>query len=284
MSTTRLCESGHIATTHQLVALGASRSKITRAVGEGRLVRIRQGVYACPHVNAMVAQAARLGSALTCVTVLRASEVWAGSSSRLHVQVPPNARNRGSNDAQIHWGQPQFEMATPWIAGRMQAMWQAMRCLDEENAIAALESAIHKRFLTASQVDELCRRAPTRLHDGISRMVGDSGSGLETIARLRLQRAGHSAISQPAVPGLGHQDLLVDDCVALEVDGEKWHGPDQFEVDRERDLQAARLGRRTIRLTSRHVLANWPDSLTAIERAVADSRRVRNEGRIRDAP
>jgi very-short-patch-repair endonuclease len=160
----------------------------------------------------------------------------------------------------------------------MQALWQAIRCLDEENAIAALESALHLRFLSEREVRLICDRAPLRLRDGISRMVGDSGSGLETIARLRLQRAGHRVETQPGVPGLGHQDLLVDECVALEIDGEEWHGESHFETDRERDLHAARLGRRTIRLTSRHVLSGWPDALTAIERAISDSRHVRNRG------
>jgi len=241
-------------------------------------VKLRRGVYACPHVNEAVAAAARLGGAVTCVSVLRMSGVWAGSSRLLHVQVPANAKLRTGDRVHFHWGQPRFDMATPWIAGRSQAMWQAIRCLDEENAIAALESALKTRFLTSAQVSEICQLAPARLHDGIGRMVADSGSGLETIARLRLQRAGHTVVPQPSVPGLGHQDLLVDDCVALEIDGEQWHGADQFENDRERDLHAARLGRRTLRLTSRHVLTAWPDSLTAIERAVLDSRRVRNEG------
>jgi very-short-patch-repair endonuclease len=170
-------------------------------------------------------------------------------------------------------------MTTRWEAGRMQALWQAIRCLDDEHAVAALESAIHKRFLTAAQVRELCRRAPRRLSDGIGHMVNDSGSGLETIVRLRLQRVGHTVVVQPAVPGLRHQDLLVDDCLGLEVDGEEWHGHDQFETDRERDLQAARLGRRTIRLTSRQVFECLPDTLTAIERANADAAFVRNRGR-----
>jgi very-short-patch-repair endonuclease len=160
----------------------------------------------------------------------------------------------------------------------MQAVWQAIRCLDEENAIAALESAVHLRFLTPRDIQILCDLAPARLRDGIGRMVDDSGSGLETIARLRLQRAGHRVETQAGVPGLGHQDLLIDDCVALEIDGPEWHGETQFETDRERDLHAARLGRRTIRLTPRHVLTSWPDAMTAIERAISDSRRVRYRG------
>ena len=89
-----------------------------------------------------------------------------------------------------------------------------------------------------------------------------------------LHAPGSMSSTQARVPGLGHQDLLVNDRIALEIDGETWHGADQFEADRERDLHAARLGRRTIRLTSHHVLDQWPDTLTAIERALADDSRV----------
>jgi very-short-patch-repair endonuclease len=275
MSKTRLCASGHIATTHELLSLGASRGQVSRAVESGRLIRVRKGTYACPHANPVVLEAARIGGAVTCVTILRANDVWAGNTRVPHIQVSPKASSRESTGAHLHWEVPQFEMVTRWIASRMQAMWQAIRCLDEENAIAALESALHKRFLSASELRILCDRAPARLHDGIRRMRNDSGSGLETIARLRLERAGFVVTTQASVPGLGHQDLLVNDCVAVEVDGEEWHGADQFQIDRERDLHAARLGRRTIRLTSNHVLGNWPDSLTAIERAVRDSSAMR---------
>jgi very-short-patch-repair endonuclease len=278
MSKTKLCATGHIATTHDLIAMGASRGQLSRAVADARLLRLRQGVYACPHVNETLATAARLGGAVTCVSVLRESGVWAGTSRKLHLQVPPNASDRGGAGVHLHWEVPQFAMTTKWRASRMQAMWQAIRCLDEEHAIAALESAIHQRFLTPDEVATICANAPGRLRDGISRMVTDSGSGLETIVRLRLQRAGFDVTSQANIPGLGHQDLLVFDCVAIEIDGFEWHGREQFETDRERDLHAARLGRRTIRLTSRQVLDTWADSASAIERAVADSQSVRYRG------
>jgi very-short-patch-repair endonuclease len=278
MSGTRLCASGHIATAHELIAMGSSRYLISCALAEGRLVRLRQGVYCCPHVNPTVAAAARLGGAVTCVTVLREATVWAGRSRIPHVQVPPKATKRSAAGVQLHWGVPRFDMTTPWIASRMQAMWQAIHCLDDENAIAALESAIHKSFLTEKQVAQLCHIAPSRLNDGIRRLINNSGSGLETIVRLRLQRAGHMVVAQAEVPGLGHQDLLVDGRLALEIDGEEWHGDKQFEIDRERDLHSARLGRRTIRLTSRHVLDDWSNSVTAIERALKDSHHLQNHG------
>ena len=284
MSNTRLCALGHIANARQLIAGGATRRQLSDAVNSGRLLRLRKGVYACEHLDALTVAAARAGGALTCVSVLREAGVWAGESTDLHIQVGEKSSERNAHGIHVHWGLPRFAMTHPWRAGRMQAMWQAIHCLDEENAIAALESAIHERFLTSSQLARITSIAQGRLEDGIGRLVRNSGSGLETITRLRLQRAGHTLTTQAFVPGLGRQDLLVDDVVAIEVDGEAWHGPEQFHRDRARDLQATRLGRRTIRITANHIRDDWPATLVAIERAIEEAEYVRNRGVFRNTP
>ena len=284
MSSTRLCALGHIARTRQLVEAGATRHQLSDAVKSGQLLRPKKGVYACDHLDALTTAAASAGGAVTCVSVLREAEVWAGDSTDLHIQVPARASGRNTSGMHLHWGRPRFSMTHPWRAGSMQAIWQAIHCLDEENAIAALESAVHERFLTSSELARITSMAPIRLADGIGRLVRNSGSGLETIARLRLERAGHAVTTQAFVPGLGRQDLLVDDVVAVEVDGEAWHGNEQFHLDRSRDLQATRLGRRTIRITANHIRSDWPNTLTAIERAVDEAELVRNRGTFRDTP
>lgn len=284
MSTTRLCALGHIASTRRLVEAGATRHQLSEAVNSGRLLRPRKGVYACDHLDALTTAAARVGGAVTCVSVLRKAHVWAGDSTDLHIQVPARGSARSTPGMHLHWGRPRFDMTHQWRAGPLQAVWQAIHCLDEENAIAALESAVHERFLTSSQLARITSIAPKRLADGISRLVRNSGSGLETIARLRLERAGHTVATQAFVPGLGRQDLLIDDVVAVEVDGEAWHGNEQFHVDRSRDLQATRLGRRTVRITATHIRNDWANTLTAIERAVDEAKLVRNRGTFRNSP
>ena len=164
----------------------------------------------------------------------------------------------------------------------MEAVWQAIRCLDEEHAIACLESAVHEGFLTIDQVRELCGRAPARLADGIQELEFTAGSGMETIVRRRLRHAGYSVAAQVSVAGIGDEDLVVEDCAAIETDGEKWHGPNRFHADRARDLKTDALGRRSIRLTQHQVLYEWETTLAAIERVVTDAQRERSRrfGRI----
>lgn len=146
-----------------------------------------------------------------------------------------------------------------------------------------MESAIRTGFLRPDQVTQLAAHAPRRLHDGIRRMVNNSGSGNETIVRLRLERAGFTVVAQGHVPGMGHQDRVVDDCVGLDVDGRAWHeGSDQFAIDRDRDVHAEGLGRHSLRIRTAHIFRTWPHTLAVIERAVADARqdRERRRGRV----
>ena len=165
---------------------------------------------------------------------------------------------------------------------RMEALWTAIRCLPEEDAMAALESAIHLGFLSEDQVRFLYASAPRRLNDGVCRIIATSESGNETIVRMRLERAGFAVVSQGRVPGIGRNDLVVEDCVDIDVDGRRWHGEDRFAIDRDRDIHVEGLGRRVIRLRASHIHASWPHTLEVITRVVADARRERDRrfGRV----
>lgn len=167
----------------------------------------------------------------------------------------------------------------------MQALWQAIRCLDEENAVAAMESAIHTKFLTAAQVREISAQAPGRLQPLISQLIDNSGSGNETIARLRLVKDGYRVVPQGRLPGVGHQDIVIEDCVGLEVDSKEWHGEAVRALDIERDLVSEGLGRPVLRILPHHIHESWPSTLAVIDRMVRDATsRDRNRGRNVDPP
>ncbi|MEO7124231.1 MAG: type IV toxin-antitoxin system AbiEi family antitoxin domain-containing protein [Lacisediminihabitans sp.] len=292
--TTILCGLGHVASVPQLREIGATDARLRAAVSRGDIVRLRRGTYGCAHLDSLTATAAHVGGAVTCVSLLRESKVWAGHDKRTHIQLDPKASHalHGFLNAEglaprFHWERPRFGMETPWRVTRMQALWQAVRCLDDENAIAALESAIHTGYLPLEDILRLWQLAPRRLRECSSRLVTISGSGNETVVRLRLERVGFQVEPQGAVPGLGHQDLVVNDCLGLEIDSRAWHhGDEQRTIDYDRDLHAAGLGRPTIRILPAHIHSHWAQTLAVIERAVADAARGldRRSGRVLTIP
>jgi Transcriptional regulator, AbiEi antitoxin len=186
-----MCTLGHIATTRELAARAISGFRIRAAVESGRIIRVKRGVYACPHITPAASVAANIGGAVTCVSVLRDAGVWAGNSRLLHVQIPPDAARPSRGDVRVHWERPRFGMDSRVQVTRMQALWRAIHCLDEENAIAAMESAIHTRFLPLAQVKRIGVLAPRRLQPAARRLVPESGSGNETIVRRRIERVGY---------------------------------------------------------------------------------------------
>jgi very-short-patch-repair endonuclease len=277
-----MCTLGHIATTRQLADCGISAFHIRAAVEAGRVIRLRRGIYGCPHLSEPTARAVRVAGALTCVSILREAGVWAGNSRTVHVQLAPGTARPGSLEITPHWELPRFPMETKWRAGPVQAMWRAIHCLDGENAIAALESALHLRFLSKADALRLALHAPRRLHPDVDTLDSNSGSGNETIVRRRLQAAGYSVETQAYVPGMGHEDLLVENCVGLDIDGRQWHGEDRYEIDHARDLQVEGLGRHVLRISTSQIHVTWPTTMAVIERVVNDAVRERDRrtGRV----
>jgi len=187
------------------------------------------------------------------------------------VQLSPRSSAVVPSGTRAHREAPRFG-GSRWRASRMQALWQAIRCLDAENALAAMESAIKKKFLSEHDVRRLGVLAPRRLQPVIRQLVPNSGSGNETVARLRLVAVGYNVEPQGFVPGLGYQDLIVEKSVALEVDSHEWHEGEQRATDADRDLVSEGLGRHVLRIRPAHIHESWPHTLAVIDRAVRDAR------------
>jgi very-short-patch-repair endonuclease len=274
-------------------------------VRAGAIRRAAQGVYVCRHADAPQLAAARLHARVDCVSALRRAGVWSGFDDRLHLHVGSHATGvrasgvpvaraeplsleqllsrrsgGGEHDAELrvamHRGRLSYPAASASLVSPRDALLHSMRCLDDENVIAALESAVREGFITMAGLADVCARAPGRLGAAISEIELTSHSGYETIVRVRLRRAGFAVVAQGYIPGVGHQDLVVEDLVGIETDGQFWHNTsEQFRVDHDRDVRSAALGRGVIRLSESEIFLHWETSLLAIERAVADARDLR---------
>ena len=228
-----LCALGHVAHTRDLRDAGWTRARLARALDSGSLRRLQRGTFACTHISAPRIAAATMGATLSCISVLREHRVWAGHDQRVHVQLSPRSSADVPPGVRAHRAAPRYDGGR-WEASRTQALHQAIRCLDGENAVAALESAIARGFLPEDAVRRLGALAPQRLQHRIRRLVITSGSGNETIVRLRLQEYGFQVEAQGHIPGLGHQDLVVEGCLGLEIDSEAFLIQGEPVRDRER--------------------------------------------------
>lgn len=272
---TWMCAHGHLASTAQLRAHGVNRPQLASAVADGLVYRVERGKYACSHLDAKLRLAASTRTALDCVTALGLDEdQWAGiRTPGLHVRARPGRHTRAIPvGAIVHWSDAVDGWGQPLLMSTVDALLQAMRCLEPYDALACIESARNLGRLNDHQLAHLLGRAPQWMRSHLNRLDFGAGSGVETLPRLWLQDLGHHVETQVSLPGAGRLDLLVDDCVGIEIDGAKWH-LDRFMQDRTKDIGIEWWGIRVLRIGYPHVMHTWPRTLATIERMIRDARR-----------
>ena len=278
---TLMCAAGHVATTRQLRARFSARH-LTRACDAGLIKRLTRGLYSCAHVDAQLVIAAQAGGRLDCVSALFRHEVWSGvDRPALHLRMEPHQHVRRSTPgAFVHWSDTVRSGSLLEVAP-VDAVLQAIRCLSPDDALACVESALHTGYLSDDELDLVMLHAPARLHPVLAGIDRGAQSGYETLVRLKLARAGLRVRTQAYVLGAGHVDILVEDCVGLEIDGERWHGPERFVHDRTKDRNAELQGIRMLRIARPHIFEDWNATIAAIRRMVNDAQRGQRSQRRR---
>jgi very-short-patch-repair endonuclease len=272
---------GGIAQKQQLVALGATDYALTAAVRTNAVFRARHGWYSTTLPSEAVFRAVRVGGRLTGLSAIREFGGWSWGHGPLHVSVPRNgARLRSQWDSTVrlsaqersgvilHWdGSDVVGRGTRTSVALQDALLRVI--LDEcfEEAVAALDWALHFGKLDRAAFEQLIRRLPPKL-----RLIRDwvdpaCESFPESLARTRLRLRGYRVRSQVPMGGSRRIDLVVEDQVALEVDGEEFHR-DRFKEDRLKDLLITLLRLHVIRPPAVAVFSQWDLVLAAIEAAL----------------
>jgi very-short-patch-repair endonuclease len=294
MDPAQLCSQlGGIARTAELLQLGSSRKGLARAVREGRVLRIREGVYAHPGTSLQLRHAVRHGGRLACASALRERGLWTIDDGGLHVHFGAEGHQYGHADCTqkvvAHWS---GRTGRRWVLGVPESLAQLSRCGNAEDFLVALESALSTspRMLAPSQLQDLRRRIAPDARPALDFARHDAGSGIESLARWRLHLLGIECATQVVIVGVGRVDLVIGDRLILELDGERHHaGAEAFERDRRRDAIAAAQGFQTLRYSYRQVMYDWPTVEAAVLAAVrqgfhesAAGRRYRGtQGRVR---
>jgi len=103
---------GGVVTTEELYRSGDTQSILFWSVRYGTLLRVREGIYCLPNLDAEAIRALRVGGRLGCVSALAYHGV-APRPAKLHVAVPGNTprlrdpdtgeRGRTPEKTVIHW-------------------------------------------------------------------------------------------------------------------------------------------------------------------------------------
>lgn len=264
----------------QLIVGGATEAGLTAAVRMGDVIRVRNGWYSTFREYDARLRAVRVGGRLTGISAIVARGGWVLGRHPLHISVARNAarqrqpqnRFRRLQPADrrrvvLHWDDPGLlDEGGSTIVGIRDSLVRVV--LDEswETAIAAIDWALHTGQLDIIDFELLILALPARLR-GIRHWVDANCESLpESLARTRLKAAGLDVTSQVKLSTGGRIDLVVNNHVALEVDGEEFHR-DTFFEDRDKDLVITSTNRHVIRPAARHVFTAWP----RVQRAVVDA-------------
>ena len=272
---------GGMAQKQQLVKRGARDLELTSAVRSGSVTRVRNGWYSTLPASDPRLRAVRVGGRLTGVSAIAALDGWVLDSRRLHVSVPRNSarlrtqwnrhrrhRVEAPGDVVLHWDVPEAsERGTSMIVALADALTAVI--LDEslETAVACLDWALHTQAIDRIDLEQILLGLPEHLRY-IGEWVDEDCESLpESLSRTRLRLSGHAVTSQVPVGETEAIDLVIDEVVGLEVDGEKWH-VNRFEQDRNKDLTMTIANYHAIRPAAKHVFYDWPRVERAIEVAL----------------
>ncbi|MEO6200773.1 MAG: DUF559 domain-containing protein [Cryobacterium sp.] len=273
-----LSQAGGVAHAATLRASGITQKQLERSVHLGAAVRIRSGWYCLPGDGSDSVKALRVGGRLGCVSLLRTHGVWLMPDAGLHVSVASprsglrSPLDRGRDLAAwrthpyvvTHWRKRLLNPDSPTDMIDDAAGCVAT-CLSREHAIVAFDSLLNRGLLSADRLSAALAGLPDTREWMMDLVDAGCGSGLETLARLRLRAHNVPVRCQVHVPAIGWVDLLVGDRLVVELDGRTHHDdPASYERDRARDLALVELGYVVVRVTHRRVMQDW----ASVERAL----------------
>ena len=260
----------------ELHKIGHDDWRIRKLVRDGMLIRLRAGWYATPVADAVVAEAVRMGGALSCVSALKCHGLWVPPGyDRVHVRVSKHGKHKRALFCQGP-GRP-LPVVTALDPIPI-SLGCAVKCMTDEDWIAVCDSALNKDSrMTIPDLQCEMGVVPSRVRDLMAKCDPRSQSGTETLTRLRLRAAGFTVHVQPEIPEVGWVDLRIGRLL-IECDSERHHTSlENYRNDRRRDRNALRGRWLTMRITYDDVLYGWDDVL-------ADVRAIARTGRHRIRP
>lgn len=216
----------------ELITRGVTRQQIRALVRQGSLARVRHGWYCTPEHDAKVLTAVQVGGAVSCVTALAMAGVWHPDGfRRIHIR-RAWAKSGGPKAAGCYpYGEkPPVKTAVDPLDVALRC---AARCVDGETFIVLLDSIMHNRLATRTQLESALVKAPERVR-ALLNMTDAAEAGTESICRIRLRRRGITVRTQVWITARRRVDLVIGDRLIIECDSRAHHSSwEQQEGDRE---------------------------------------------------
>lgn len=270
---------GGAAATRELIELGFGPRRLAIAVRSGELVRVRRGWYAVPEIDPALRTAIRVGGRLACVSAA-AHHGWSTPEQHgVHVSVAENAgrlrrkhhvaTSGDTRSVVVHWGSPRpRDDRSRLVTDRFETVMHLVECVEAEVAVAILDSFLHREPLLSRQLEAWLSELPTHVLARLPSRNALCHSYLESIGRIRLERAGLTGEHQVEIPGVGRVDMVIDGRLVIEWDGGTHRTAEQQHEDCRRDALLATMGYRTLRFSYRLVMDEWYIVIAAVRAAL----------------
>ena len=300
---THVRQAGGVLHKQDLVALGASDRMLTAAVRSGHVHRARRGWYTTFSPGDARFEAVRIGGRLTGASLLNLLGAWMWTAApTVTVVVPPGAsRLRPRRGATVRWRadgrvpprplhpsvrrQPDDDDEhavedagrAAWAVPLRTALVDAVVAAPLDEAVALLDWALVSGNFSLSGLHAAFAAAPSDAKGVVDWADPLSESFIESVIRATFVGLGHRVESQVRVgPGDRRRiDVVVDDVVALELDGRLAHA-DTFDADRLKDLAITIQGRTALRASYGMVRDHRPLVVEAVHAVLEEARRPRH--------
>lgn len=263
---------GGAATRKALRACGHTSRQIRAAVDRGEVRAVGRSwvmtLDAAPDVKAALEAGGVLGGA----TALRSYGVWITEEPRLQIATRPTTGVAAASAGDRIW--ESFEVdARAWRVSIVDALAQHARRVAREDAIASIDSAWHRGLIAEPELNRLFSKLPRRFAPWRRLLDPKAGSGLESLVRVPCLDRGWSVESQVPAPGGGRSDLLLDEWLYIEADGDEWHDNErQAAKDRRRNRAITDRGDRWLRFGYAEVVHDRDRTIATIELVMAQGR------------
>jgi very-short-patch-repair endonuclease len=264
---------GGVASCDELRDAGYSLRDVDRSVSRDAVQRIRRGWVALPGAAPDVVAAIRAGGVLSCRSVIRLHGIWTGRDGAVHVRVPVFAHlpSVTPNGLVLHRTLRLAAAAPPCggVDSISRAVAHAVLCQHRLDAIASLDSVLHRRLLSRHQVERMIGELPAVYRGYLALTDARAESGTETRVRLGLRAVNIGFRVQVHIDGVGRVDILVGDRLVIEADSREFHTKaDDVIRDKRRDLAAAERGYIVLRVNYAHVMDEWPRVIAVVRAMV----------------